>query len=679
MHFIYPGFLWALTLIAIPIIIHFFNFHRYKTVYFSNVRFLQQIKREHKSRSNLRNLLVLLFRILTIIFLVLVFSRPYIPIQEKAVKQKAQNKVLLYIDNSFSMEAQGKYGTLIEWAKMRAHEITAAFPPSTQYLLITNEFDPTRLRWVSRDQFIEWVSQIQTTHIAQKMGDVIERQQLIASDTNFAYYSFILSDFQKSTSNLGKIKPASNMQFFLIPFQSALKQNVMVDSVWFSSPGLYPGKPEEMVIRIRNYGESPVNQSIMQFYLNDSLKSSLAFDIEPNASVDIKCNYSQGPAGLYRGRIEITDYPVVFDNQMFFSYKINPVIKVMRIGKPNNDDRFKALFYNDPSFDYQYTDPLQLRYDMLNQFQLVILDQTDQLSSGLKDALINYVRLGGHLVLIPAPDQSPFAYQQLITQTAGPSVLGWTEQNGVISDLDKEHALFKDAIARDDKDSRLPDYKGYYRMQINQRQSVKTLFKSESGDGLFFEYTSGNGKIYLSAIPCQDAWTNLLSHPLFIPLFYNMALQSTTCQQLYYILEGNIAVPVFDQSSSGTIYSLKHSVNQSQFFPLTRKINNKTLLYPSLNDLTAGHWMMLGNDQVVDNESFNFSRIESVIDCYTPDEILNNFKTHGLTNTSISNASNKLIVKDIEKQRQGTELWQLFLLLSVLMLMGEMTTIRFLH
>ncbi|MEP6647066.1 MAG: BatA domain-containing protein, partial [Saprospiraceae bacterium] len=34
MQFLYPSFLWALTALSIPIILHLFYFRRYKKVYF---------------------------------------------------------------------------------------------------------------------------------------------------------------------------------------------------------------------------------------------------------------------------------------------------------------------------------------------------------------------------------------------------------------------------------------------------------------------------------------------------------------------------------------------------------------------------------------------------------------------------------------------------------------------
>ncbi|TNF45447.1 MAG: hypothetical protein EP310_01570, partial [Bacteroidetes bacterium] len=99
MKFLFPTFLFALFAIAIPIIIHLFSFRQYKTVYFSNVSFLKDIKKESKNKSRLKQLLILIARILTIIFLVFAFAQPYIPTTTDSKKQPNQ-LIGIYIDNS---------------------------------------------------------------------------------------------------------------------------------------------------------------------------------------------------------------------------------------------------------------------------------------------------------------------------------------------------------------------------------------------------------------------------------------------------------------------------------------------------------------------------------------------------------------------------------------------------
>ena len=46
MKFAYPEFLYALFAIAIPIVIHLFNFRKFKKIYFSNVEFLKEVQQE---------------------------------------------------------------------------------------------------------------------------------------------------------------------------------------------------------------------------------------------------------------------------------------------------------------------------------------------------------------------------------------------------------------------------------------------------------------------------------------------------------------------------------------------------------------------------------------------------------------------------------------------------------
>ena len=60
MRFVYPEFLWALSLLIVPVIIHLFSFRRYKTLYFSSLQFIQHVERQNKSTQKLKNLLILM-------------------------------------------------------------------------------------------------------------------------------------------------------------------------------------------------------------------------------------------------------------------------------------------------------------------------------------------------------------------------------------------------------------------------------------------------------------------------------------------------------------------------------------------------------------------------------------------------------------------------------------------
>jgi len=149
------------TTSAIPIIIHLFFFRRFKKVYFTNVKFLKEVKEETSARRKLRNLLVLLMRLLAIAMLVFAFAQPFIPQSEEV--QKGNKSVSIFIDNSFSMNALSSDTKLIEKAKQRAREVVNAYAVEDEFQILTNDFEGRHQRMVSREDALALIDEVQST------------------------------------------------------------------------------------------------------------------------------------------------------------------------------------------------------------------------------------------------------------------------------------------------------------------------------------------------------------------------------------------------------------------------------------------------------------------------------------------------------------------------------------
>ena len=132
-----PQILYALLALAIPIIIHLFNFRKHEKVYFSSIRFLEEIKTQNKKKRNIKNLLILLSRIFALLFLILAFAKPYIPNENNSDEK---NNIFIYIDNSFSMNAISEDGRLLDIAKNTSNDVINTFPKTTKFYLLTNDF-----------------------------------------------------------------------------------------------------------------------------------------------------------------------------------------------------------------------------------------------------------------------------------------------------------------------------------------------------------------------------------------------------------------------------------------------------------------------------------------------------------------------------------------------------------
>ena len=154
-----PQILYALLALAIPIIIHLFNFRKHEKVYFSSIRFLDEIKTQNKKKRNIKNLLILLSRIFALLFLILAFAKPYIPNENNSDEK---NNIFIYIDNSFSMNAISEKGRLLDIAKNTANSIISSYPNTSNFHLLTNNFSSLNSRLLNKEKILEEISKVET-------------------------------------------------------------------------------------------------------------------------------------------------------------------------------------------------------------------------------------------------------------------------------------------------------------------------------------------------------------------------------------------------------------------------------------------------------------------------------------------------------------------------------------
>ena len=150
MHFLFPAFLIASLVVSIPILIHLFNFRRYKKVFFSNVAFLKSLQQASNSRKKINRWLILAARCLALLALVFAFAQPYF--ETKGKVERGTNYSVIYLDNSFSMGNKASEGNLLEQGKESAREIINGFGPDDKFQVITNDNDGFRQSWLNKDE-----------------------------------------------------------------------------------------------------------------------------------------------------------------------------------------------------------------------------------------------------------------------------------------------------------------------------------------------------------------------------------------------------------------------------------------------------------------------------------------------------------------------------------------------
>ncbi len=221
MSLVYPSFLWALLALAIPIVIHLFNFRKTIRLYFSNTRFLKQVKEETTQKRRLKQFLVLASRLLFLFFLVIAFAQPFLPARDEMTHPQ---RIVIYVDNSFSMASPVAEKTrALDEAVRMAQSIVDLFPPSTQFQLLTNEFAPFSNSFKAKTEVADQLSQIKLSAITRSASEILSR----VTDPQATFFGFLifksrLSENQKSILRCKSVLHLyswKNIQMYLsIPF-----------------------------------------------------------------------------------------------------------------------------------------------------------------------------------------------------------------------------------------------------------------------------------------------------------------------------------------------------------------------------------------------------------------------------------------------------------------------------
>ena len=674
MHFLYPNILWGLLALFIPIIIHFFNFRKYTTVYFSNTIFLQNLKKDTKSKSTLKNILILLSRILALTFLILVFAHPYI--NDKKIINTTSNTII-YIDNSFSMEAEGKYGVLLESAKIKAKEIAEQSVLNTKFMLITNDFEQQHQRFVDKEQFVEWLSQIKTSHIVTAQNEILHKiSAIIKRDTNINYNLFILSDFQTNTINSNKIDINDNVNIVAIPFKGQLKQNLYIDTVWFETPGHYKGKQEKLHIKIKNTTKDFFVDVPIKLFINDSLKTSLIFSIK-KIEKEIIIPFTIWDTGYFKAKITIDDYPITFDNTLYFNFEIREKSNILIIGDKKTFTPYNALYKDDKNTKSQTVSIKHIKYNNFNNYQVIILNELVNLSTGLISQLYKYVNSGGDLVIIPNVNGNIDTYNTLLKKLNGISYGDYVEQEGNVTNINLNDLIFKSVFKSNISNSKLPEYKGFFNIKIPQKVNEYTIFKTEYGTPLFIRGIVGKGQYYLSGMSFDEKYSNFTTHPLFVPLFYNITLYSTQVTSLYYRIKTGLYCELARTDKVVESLYMTNKITEEKIKPNYHQTMNSLVVYPQINKLTSGSYEVYTQNGFYNYLSFNYNTKESEIKYYNISEVEKVYKENFGVDIEIIKQRNKNKIKRLLKEHNGHSLINIFLWGVLLFLIIEMVLLRF--
>lgn len=685
MNFLFPTFLIGLAAIAIPIIIHLFNFRKYKKVYFTNVQFLKELKQESDSKSKLKEWLILAMRILAISCLVFAFAQPFIPGKTKATQ--GEKAISIYIDNSFSMESTNKKGTLLENAREYATEIANTFNASDKFQLLTNDFEGRHQRFISKEEFIEQLNEVKISPATRPINDVIRRQQdFLQNSSSKNKRIFLLSDFQKNSSLINKADIDTTIAIDLIPIASAEINNVYIDSVWFETPVQQFGTQQVVHAVVINKSNKDIENGSLKLYINNAQVSLSSFNVTAGNKKDVSISFTVKAKGINKGLLKIEDYPITYDDDFYFSFNAQTTITALVInGKDSKTaGNFRSLMQNDSLFVYNENNEAAIDYSLFSKTNIVILNELSTLSSGLAAELQKYVSNGGSLVIFPNKKPDLAAYNAAFQSLQLPQIVKADTVNTRTQGINFEQGLYEGVFDKIDQRMDLPKVFEHFEFTRTTNSNSQSLVSLQNGQFLISLNPLGNGKVYLFSVPSDETGSNLLKHALFVPTLIKMSILSLKPSPVYYKTAVNEAIVLNTVSnfSDKPLHIVKDAASTGatatkiDIIPEHRLVNNATTLFTQNQVTEAGYYEVKEDAVTLKDLAFNFDRKESDMNFMNSESLQKQMDENGLKNIAVIEPSEKTLTNALQEVNDGKKLWKLFLILALMFLAAEILIIR---
>lgn len=683
MNFLNPFILFGLALSAIPLIIHLLNLRKLRNIEFSSLKFLKELQKSHIRKLKIQQLILLLLRILTIVFLVLAFSRPITTGHIPGLSQYAQSSIVILLDNSPSMNISDQYGNRFNYAKritkklldqMNNRDEIAIIPMSNLQTADNYSFN-SNIKNLS-----EQVSKIKigykTVSISQSIAVAIDLLKNNAHHLNKEI--FIISDNQTiNFDNFDKtiiedIRPA--IYFLQIGKESKTDiKNVSIDSIVPITRIMQINRPYTVQALFTNHSNEDKKNHIISMIYNDQKVGQKNINLAKKSSNlhDISANLPTEE--LVLGKIEMENDALNDDNSRYFGLIIPIKPKVCLVSNTDNIYLTNALGQNYQNSYCEFQTISSTNFNSIDPSQFDLLIFTDYASLN-NSKIVNYLADGGRAIFFANEE---FAQNvELKSQLSLPDVQLSSypvAQANTITQINRTHPVFDGVFA--DQSSELPD-KIRILKEINFNNGV-SIIQTSIGN-LLSEYRLNKGKFLLINVAPKLDWSNLPTSTLFPIIIYRSVLYLSALPELSYNVSigSSIQLQVPEKFATGSNYKIIDPLGNEQVLYAPNLPSGITIKIPTV-ELPGNYVIMNNENKPVGVVSANINPKESVMNFLEDKIIAEMLKAKFKKKITVAFIEDMTSLnKQIQKVRTGSELWQVFLILALITALTEMVIQR---
>ncbi|MFQ6675720.1 MAG: BatA and WFA domain-containing protein [Fidelibacterota bacterium] len=684
MSFLVPAALWGLFGAALPILVHLLSVRRTQKIDFSTVRFIKSLEHSTIRKLKLRQWILLAMRTLAVALLVLAFARPvkvgYFP--PWAAGQQT-SKLVFLVDNSASMSARFEGESLLERSKKTLLRIVKGMEGrvwvdiyQTTPLLKRFSGDPSAVTDLERN-----LSLIRHTQgrddlwnaIPTVLRDAAEETGITSAPANWEFYVFsdfpspLPDDWRPVASDAGD--PLPPWRYYLFP-QPEVENNLAVVSTEVTSQLRLPDQLVTILARVENQGSEPQENVPIQLYFEDDRVGQMVADFDPYEGKDFVFQAFPNRAGLVHGFLKIPEDNYGLDDQRYFPLSVPVGIRCKVVGPSRDDLAFVDIALRSINDEREFLKVETVpTYDVttlsLDGVDVVVLVDPPDFKPALVDEIEKFVREGGGLIAFLGNNYEKWNDSVSVAKLGFPRVTGVIRLGGEsfhqVVGIDGNHPLFQ-GFPVDDLSEEMPQVFSHVRLFPDK--TVDELLALSDGDPFLVEMGhSGSKMLFFTSLP-DLRWSDFPVRGIFVPLLHRILVYLAAPDEGRGSVEvGNkVEIPLGRDVMSADLRLVKPSGVPVFLVPDYRQ---EVVVIDEVDE--AGIYELFSEDRSVSSFVANPSSLEA------PDNRVDT----GRLDKIFSSGQSRIIdydqdaVRLVQEARRGTDLWPLFLVGVLGVVMAE--------
>lgn len=580
--FLAPGFLVAGAVLAgVPIVIHFLNRRRYKIVPWAAMEFLLAAIKKNRRRLRFESWLLLATRCAVLVLLGLALARPMgcASSSMASLGQRASLNVFI-IDNSYSMGyrfARGTARTHLDQAKVIAREMISRLQAGTEGVVLLTAAAPAG-QPIARPTYdltaaSAAIDAIHQTDCGTDLSGAIQEAISIGRQSKLPDKQlYIVTDSTRSALDLSQAADLRELgrqvagEYHITYFNLGQphQENLSISGLHPSAHLVTTKFNTALLASLNRYNAT--GATIVDWKLDGrSIGTSQAAPGDGSKPVDLEnVAISTGGPHVLSATVDAGD-PLPVDNTCYRVIQAVSQLKVLLVEGDRGSGPMagSASFLNvalapsqQPSGPRDsYVQPetisdLQLSNQVLSDYRAVVLANVPTVAPRQADALADYVRHGGTLILFMGELVNAENYNQVLLprglmpgalvrrMTAPADSSGFRFdfhpgaplnpllqflQNQPRSGLDTTQitTYWKVEMPANSKVERVLNYQGLAAAQSNSGSTSRAVTPSSEDPAITLQ-SVGAGRVLFVSTTADAQWTTLPAKPVYVPLMHEM-------------------------------------------------------------------------------------------------------------------------------------------------------------